>query len=89
MRVKVHFFGNFRSIAERSEQYFELPENSTVRRLLDNLIAQYSKMESILSQSKIKKSHVLIVRGEKPVPNNKTKLKDGDQLYLFIMLTGG
>lgn len=89
MRVDVHFFGNFRYIAKRAGQNIELSENASVRDLLNFLIDEYNKMANILSPDKIKKSHVLIIKGEKPVLNYKTKLTEGDQIYLFIMLAGG
>ncbi len=53
MKVKVNFLGNFRSIADRADQAIELYEDSTIKELLDNLIGQYSKMETILSADKI------------------------------------
>ncbi len=89
MKVDVHFFGNFRSMAHRGNQTIVLQENATIRELLDYLIDQHTKMAAILSPEKIKKSHVLIIHGEKPVRNYKTILREGDQLYLFIMLAGG
>ena len=52
MEVRVHFFGNFRSMAKRAEQTIILHENATVRELLDYLIGQYTKMVNILSQDK-------------------------------------
>ncbi|MDA3939933.1 MAG: MoaD/ThiS family protein [Spirochaetia bacterium] len=89
MKVQVHFFGNFRSIANRAEQTIELNEDATIREMLDYLIDQYTKMSGTLSHDRIKKSHVLIICGEKPVHNYNKKLREGDQLYLFIMLAGG
>ena len=89
MKVNVHFFGNFRSMTNRSEQNIVLHEEATIRELLDYLIGQYTKMAVILSPDKIEKSHVLIIRGEKPVRNYNAILAEGDQLYLFIMLAGG
>ena len=89
MRVDVHFFGNFRYMAQRAEQSIVIRENASIRELLDFLTDQYTKMANILSPDKIKKSHVLIIKGEKPVLNYKTKLTEGDQIYLFIMLAGG
>ena len=89
MRVDVHFFGNFRYIAQRAEQTIVIRDNASVRELLDFLTDQYTKMANILSPEKIKSSHVLIICGEKPVHNYQTKLTEGDQIYLFIMLAGG
>ena len=89
MKVQIYYFGNFRSIASKSEQTIELFENASIRELLDLLIDQYPKMAAVLSTDKIKKSHVLLVRGEKPVLDYKTRLIEGDQIYLFIMLAGG
>ncbi|MCK5674546.1 MAG: MoaD/ThiS family protein [Spirochaetales bacterium] len=89
MRVHVHFFGNFRYITKRAGQDIELSESASVRDLLNFLIDEYNKMANILSPDKIKKSHVLIIKGEKPVLNYQTKIAEGDQIYLFIMLAGG
>jgi molybdopterin converting factor small subunit len=89
MKLRVYLFGNFRSIADKSELIIEFPENVTVSFLFDYLISQYPKMSAYLSPEKIKKSHVLITCGEIPVRDYSKKLKDGDQLYLFIMLAGG
>ena len=89
MRIDVHFFGNFRYMSQRSEQTIVLREDASIRDLLDFLIDQYSKMATILSPDTIKKSHVLIIHGEKPVHNYNTILTEGDKLYLFIMLAGG
>ena len=89
MKVDVHFFGNFRYMAQRAEQNIVLRESASIRELLDFLIDQYTKMANFLSSDKIMKSHVLIIKGEKPVRNYKTKLTEGDQIYLFIMLAGG
>ena len=89
MRVNVHFFGNFKYLAERSEESVEIHNNANVRELLDLLTDKYIKMANILSPDKITKSHVLIIKGEKPVLDYVTKLTEGDQIYLFIMLAGG
>lgn len=89
MKVKVHFFGNFRYMSKRSEQTIELRLNASIRELLDYLVEKYTKMADILSKDKIKESHVLIIHGEKPVHNYNTTLTEGDKLYLFIMLAGG
>ena len=89
MNVRVHFFGNYRSIAQKAEQTIELHEDATIRELLDSLIDQYTKMSATLSYDKITKSNVLIICGESPVHNYNKILREGDQLYLFIMLAGG
>ena len=89
MKVDVHFFGIFRSITNRSEQRIAIPEGSTIRELLDKLIEQYDKMEPILSPRKIKESHVLVTHNEKPVRNYEKILADNDQIYIFIVLSGG
>ena len=89
MKVDVHFFGNFRYIAKRAGQSIELSEKASVRDLLDFLTDHYSKMTNILSPDKIKNSHVLIIKGDKPVLNYKAKLTEGDKIYLFIVLAGG
>ena len=89
MEVQVHFFGNFRFLAKRTNQTITLHKGATVRELLDFLTDQYTKMANILSPDKIKRSHVLIIKGEKPVLDYKIKLTEGDKIYLFIMLAGG
>ena len=65
MKVQVHFFGIFRSIAKRSEQVVELSEGSVVRDLLDYLMNQYIKMAPVLSPEKIQKS--------KPISKQKAR----------------
>lgn len=89
MKVQVHFFGNFRSITKRSEQTIELPESATVRDLLDYLMDQYIKMGPVLSPEYLQKSHVLVVLNKAPVRKFDLVLEENDQLYLFIVLSGG
>jgi|LGOV01.1.fsa_nt_gb molybdopterin converting factor small subunit len=89
MKVQVHFFGNFRSITKRSGQTIELPESATVRDLLDYLMDQYIKMVPVLSPEYLQKSHVLVVLNEAPARKMDLTLKENDQLYLFIILSGG
>ena len=89
MKVQVHFFGNFRSIANVSEQTIELPESAAVQDLLDFLMEKYTRMETVLSPENIQKSHVLVVLNEAPVKIMDLILEENDQLYLFIILSGG
>lgn len=89
MKVRVYFFGNFKSLADKSELIADIQENASVRFLFDYLINQFPKMKTLLSPESINKSHVLITCGEKPVYDYSKILKEGDQLYLFVMLTGG
>ena len=89
MKVNVHFFLNFRYIAQRAGQTIVLSEDASIRELLDFLTDQYTKMANILSPDKIKKSHVLIIKGEKPVHNYNTTLTPGAQQLVPIRLAGG
>ncbi len=89
MKTDLYYFGNFRQITKKSEENIELDDGMSIRSLLDILISRYPNINKLLAPEQLTKSNVLIVRGEKPVLNFGAKLKDGDQIYLFIMLAGG
>ncbi len=89
MKTDLYYFGNFRHITKKSEEHMELDDGMSIRNLLDILISMYPNIKKLLAPERLTKSNVLIVRGEKPVLNFDAELKDGDQIYLFIMLAGG
>ena len=95
MKVKVHYLGFIRKLINRSEEEFELEEDTSLSGLLNKIAGIYGKpfkkevYEPGLSDMKI--GFVVTVNGILMGQLNgmKTELNDGDNVILMSLMSGG
>jgi molybdopterin converting factor small subunit len=81
MRIIVKFTGVFSHSAGVDRDVVEVPEASTIERIIDTLSLKYTKLPF-----KDKKTYYFV--NEKVADRDKV-LKDGDQVMIFQMMAGG
>ena len=81
MQIVVKFTGVFSHSAGVDRDVIEIPEASTVERMIDTLSLKYTK-----PPFKDKKTYYFV--NEKMSSREKV-LKDGDQVMIFQMMAGG
>jgi len=81
MKIRVQFFAQLRDLAREHERDIDLPEESTVRDLLEKI---YAEQPSLRTHDK----SILIGAGVEFVDRNY-KLKPGDEIAIMPPVQGG
>ena len=81
MKIRVQFFAQLRDLAGEHERDIDLPEESTVRDLLEKI---YAEQPSLRTHDK----SILIGAGVEFVDRNY-KLKPGDEIAIMPPVQGG
>ncbi len=95
MRVKVHNLGLVKTYTHRSQDDLQLEENAPLSQLLDKLAATFGKPfnPEVYEPAKkeVKPTFVVMVNGVLIAQLNgvETKLKNGDEIILMPLMTGG
>ena len=95
MRVKVHYVGLVRSATNRGEDEIELEDGASLSKLLDKLAGTYGKpFEKDIYEpgmKELKVNFVVTVNGLFMGQLNgvDTQLKNGDNIILMSLMTGG
>lgn len=95
MIVKVHYISLVKSFTKTSQDEFDLKEGSPLVDLLDKIANKYGKQFSNEvydpSKKEIKSTFVAMVNGVlmDQLKGIKTQLKDGDNIILMSLMTGG
>ena len=95
MRVKVRYLGLMRIFTNQSEEEFDFKEGSLLVELLNKLAAKYGdkfKTEVYEQTAKdLKTGFVALINGVLmgQLHGTETRLKNGDQVILMPLMTGG
>lgn len=95
MRVKVRYVGLVRGLTSKSEDEIEIPEGSSLLELLNKLAGTYGKPfeKDIfeLGSKDLKANFVMTVNGALmgQLCGIETGLKNGDNIVLMSLMTGG
>jgi molybdopterin synthase sulfur carrier subunit len=95
MKVKVHYLGLVKSFTSKSQDELELEEGAPLSELLDKLAADFGKpFNSEVYESakkEVKAMFMVVVNGVLIGQLNgvDTKLKDGDNIIVMPLMTGG
>lgn len=93
MRVKIRTAGALTQSMPEGEDVIE-GRDLTVRKLIDALVARYGLglEEELLEQGDLKEGLCMLVNGLNILSQPKkyeTPLKDGDEVFITIVVTGG
>lgn len=83
MKVTILYFAISREAVGKSQEELQLAEGSTTHVLLQQLIAAYPRLESVM------KSCVFAVNQEYVAPTEDLQLKEGDEVAIIPPLSGG
>jgi MoaD family protein len=95
MQVKVHYISLVKSYTNKSQDEITLNENSTLAQLLDKIAETYGKqfIQEVYDPAKkeMKATFVAMVNGVlmDQLKGIDTPLKDGDNVILMSLMTGG
>lgn len=95
MKVKVHYLGYIRNLLRQKEEEFELEKGTSLSVLLDRLAGIYGepfKKEVFeLGLKDVKMGFVVTVNGVLigQLDGVETKLKEGDNVILMSLMSGG
>ena len=95
MQVKVHYISLVKSYTNKSQEEITLNENATLAQLLDQIAESYGKqfMQEVYDPNKkeMKTTFVAMVNGVlmDQLKGTNTQLKDGDNIILMSLMTGG
>jgi len=95
MRVKVHYLGLVKSYTRRSQDELDLEDDASLSELLDKLAADFGKPlnPEVYEPAKkeVKPTFTVMVNGIIIGQLNgvNTKLKNGDDIILMPLMTGG
>jgi len=95
MKVKIHYLGLVRKLTDQSEDEFELEEGASLSVILDRIAGLYGKpfkkefYEPGLKD--VKMGFVVTVNGVLmgQLRGVDTRLKDGDNIILMSLMSGG
>ena len=92
MKLKINLLKPFSDVVGKSELKLDL-DGTTLEDLLKVLIDRYPKLkEEFYTKTNELLDYILIFVNNKPISNLngiKTELKNGDELYFFIAISGG
>ena len=93
MRVKIHTAGALTQSMPGGEDVIE-GRDLTVRKIIETLVARYGPglKEELLEQGDLKEGLCMLVNGLNILSQPKkyeTPLKDGDEVFITIVVTGG
>ena len=94
MRIKVHYLSLVKSFTKTSQDEFDLKEGTLLADLLDKIAAKYGKpLQEVYDPTKkeMKSTFVAMVNGVlmDQLQGVNTPLKDGDNIILMSLVTGG
>lgn len=95
MQVKVHYISIVKSFTNKIEDEFTFPNNSLLSELLDKIAQTYGKkfIAEVYDPNKkeMKATFVAMVNGVlmDQLKGINTPLKDGDNIILMSLMTGG
>ena len=95
MQIKVHYISLVKSYTNKSKDEITLNEGSTIANLLDQIANTYGKQfaNEVYNPSKkeMKSTFVAMINGVlmDQLQGINTPLKDGDNIILMSLMTGG
>jgi len=95
MRIKVHYLGLVRKKVGEKEEEFEVKEDSALSDLLDQIAEAHGEnLKGVIDAEKgniIDPTYVVTVNSISAgqLKGTRTKLKDGDEVALMTMISGG
>ena len=95
MKVKVQYLSMVKSFTNRSQDEFELEEGALLSEVLDKIAAAYGKtfIKEVYDpkQKEVKATFVAMINGVlmDQLKGANTPLKDGDNIILMSLMTGG
>jgi MoaD family protein len=95
MKIKVHYISLVKSFTKTSQDEFDLKEGTLLADLLDKIAAKYGKQitQEVYDSTKkeMKSTFVAMVNGVlmDQLKGVNTQLKDGDNIILMSLVTGG
>jgi MoaD family protein len=95
MKIKVHYISLVKSFTKTSQDEFDLKEGTLLVDLLDKIAAKYGKplTQEVYDPTKkeMKSTFVVMVNGAlmDQLKGVNTPLKDGDNIILMSLMTGG
>jgi molybdopterin converting factor small subunit len=95
MKVKVHYISLVKSYTNKSQDEFNFPNNIALSELLDQIAQSYGKQfsQEVYDPAKkeMKATFVAMVNGVlmDQLKGVNTPLKDGDNVILMSLMTGG
>ncbi len=95
MKIKVHYISLVKSFTKTSQDEFDLKEGVLLADLLDKIAAKYGKplTQEVYDPTKkeMKSTFVVMVNGVlmDQLQGVNTPLKDGDNIILMSLMTGG
>jgi MoaD family protein len=95
MQVKVHYISLVKSYTNKSQDEIALTDNATVGQLLDQIANNYGKqfIQEVYDPNKkeMKSTFVTMVNGVlmDQLQGINTPLKNGDNIILMSLMTGG
>ncbi len=92
IRIRVKFFGPFRELFGGREKLVDLPEESSIRRLLERLCDTPERERQAYSASGGLAPGVVVMLDGRPVQADgglETALRDGNVVAVFPFLGGG
>jgi molybdopterin converting factor small subunit len=95
MKVKVHYISLVKSYTNKSQDEFTFPNNISLSELLDQIAQSYGKQfsQEVYDPAKkeMKATFVAMVNGVlmDQIQGVNTPLKDGDNIILMSLMTGG
>ncbi len=95
MKIKVHYISLVKSFTKTSQDEFDLKEGIILADLLDKIAAKYGKplTQEVYDPTKkeMKSTFVAMVNGVlmDQLQGVNTPLKDGDNIILMSLMTGG
>jgi MoaD family protein len=95
VQVKVHYISLVKSYTNKSQEDIAMPDEATVAQLLDHVAEEYGKQFKAEvydpEQKEMKQTFVAMVNGvlADQLKGLDTALKDGDNVILMSLMTGG
>ena len=95
MKIKVHYISLVKSFTKNSQDEFDLKESITLADLLDKIAEKYGKpfTQEVydLAKKEMKSTFVAMINGVlmDQLKGINTPLKDGDNVILMSLVTGG
>ena len=95
MQVKVHYISLVKTYTNKSQEEITLNENSNLSQLLDQIAEMYGKQftQEVYdpNRKEMKSTFVAMINGVlmDQLKGTNTPLKDGDNVILMSLMTGG
>jgi MoaD family protein len=95
MQVKVHYISLVKSYTNKSQEDIAMPDDATVAQLLDHVADEYGKQFKAevfdTEKKEMRQTFVAMVNGvlADQLKGMETTLKNGDNVILMSLMTGG